>query len=473
MRIWSPDSKSGSDMKYILSDQIALRSWQGAPHAYYIKNRKFAENLSRDEFFLLLCCNGKTELKEDSVLQSLLEKKLCRPAEDGDTLTSWQKLKICDNRYFPRMFWSITDRCGSNCRYCYNAAGMEKPAGEFTWDECRKLIQEASECGIQSVKLSGGEPFLHPDFSDILREIRSAGMQVDRIYTSGENVTKEALEEIRNAEFPPVIKISFDGLGCQDQMHERKGAEEEVRQAIRLCLAYGIRVQAVLNLNRINREVLLPTALYLSKTGIDALQITRTTESPRWKQCAAGDTLSPEEYYDSLLDFTAGYLKSGAKMPVEIWKFLDLNPAKIKKDMGKTESRTDGGNLSDREFVCADNRNMVSIASDGELYPCITMTGLFREQGVSFGNVKKKGLQTYLQSGAYLTEVCRTLGDFRKENPECDSCGYFSCCGGGCPAIALARNGRLRDRSLLQCVYFKKDYREKIQKILEETAGGN
>ena len=473
-------------MKYILSDTIALRSWQGIPHAYYEKNRKFAKGLTRDEFLMLLRCNGKTELEEDDVLRSLLEKKLCRPAEDGDALTSWQRLKLCSNPYFPRMFWSVTDRCGSNCRYCYNAAGAESPVNEFSWEECRKLIQEAAECGVQTVKLSGGEPFLHPHFTEILREIRAAGMQVDRIYTSGENLTQEILDEIKNTEQPPVIKLSFDGLGCQDRCHGREGAEKEALEAIRLCVQNGIRVQAVMNLNRTNRDALLPTALFLSGTGIDALQITRTTESPRWKMCALNDSLEPEEYYDCLLRFTSDYLKSGAKMPVEIWKFLNLDPEKIKEDLknkrktadGNTERReTDsraaddgetGSKYFERNFVCADNRNMISVSADGELYPCITMTGLFREKGISFGNVKKNGLQTYLQSGPYLTEVCRTLGDFKKENPECGSCGYFPSCGGGCPAIALAQTGSLRNRSLVQCVFYKNQIPERIKKIIEE-----
>lgn len=462
-------------MKYILSDSIALRSWQGAPRAYYEKNQKFAKGLNRDEFLMLLRCNGKTELEEDDVLRSLLEKKLCRPAKDGEVLNSWQKLKLCNNLYFPRMFWSITDRCGSNCRYCYNAAGPEKPSAEFSWEECRRLIQEAAECGVQTIKLSGGEPLLHPHFTDILREIRATGMVVDRIYTSGENLTQEILEEIKKAEQAPVMKISFDGLGCQDRCHEREGAEEEALQAIHLCRQNGIRVQVVMTLNRINWDFLLSTALLLSKMGIEALQITRTTESPRWKQRALGNSLEPEEYYECLLKFTADYLKSGAKMPVEIWKFLNLDPEKIRKDL-KNKSNGQDSNAGEaglkdleRDFVCADNRNMISISADGQLYPCITMTGLFREKGVSFGNVKKNGLQTYLKSGPYLEEVCRTLGDFKKDNPECGACEYFYSCGGGCPAIALAQSGSLRNRSMVQCVFYKNKIPEKINKIIREV----
>ncbi|MCI1722818.1 MAG: SPASM domain-containing protein [Lachnospiraceae bacterium] len=173
--------------------------------------------------------------------------------------------------------------------------------------------------------------------------------------------------------------------------------------------------------------------------------------------CALNDSLEPEEYYDCLLRFTSDYLKSGAKMPVEIWKFLNLDPEKIKEDLknkrktadGNTERReTDsraaddgetGSKYFERNFVCADNRNMISVSADGELYPCITMTGLFHEKGISFGNVKKNGLQTYLQSGPYLTEVCRTLGDFKKRIRNADPAGISLPAAADAPQLHLHR----------------------------------
>lgn len=46
-------------MRYILSNHIALRSWQLVPYAYYIKGERNAKGLKADEFVFLSSCDGK------------------------------------------------------------------------------------------------------------------------------------------------------------------------------------------------------------------------------------------------------------------------------------------------------------------------------------------------------------------------------------------------------------------------------
>ena len=46
-------------MKYILNKDIALRSWQLVPFAYYKYGIRRAQKLSSDDFLLLMTCNGK------------------------------------------------------------------------------------------------------------------------------------------------------------------------------------------------------------------------------------------------------------------------------------------------------------------------------------------------------------------------------------------------------------------------------
>jgi len=451
-------------MKYILSDQAALRSWHLIPHACYVKGEKYVRGLTRDEFFHLLRCDGKQELAEDEVLKKLLEEKLCRPAENGETLSEWQRLHLYTNRYFPKLFWSITEKCSCHCLHCYNAAGNADGRSEFTREESLRLIREAKECGIRSVKLTGGEPFLHPCFSEIVREIQANGMQVERIYTGGDHLTQDVLREIRKAGSSPVMKISLDGLGAHGWLHGDDHAEETALRAIRLCIRNGFHVQVVMNLHRKNFDTLLPTALKMSEMGADALQVLRTTESPRVKLCRENLSLEPEEYYDGLLAFTAEYLKSGAAMPVEIWKFLNLDPKTVRETVRRESRPEDMINGSD--LRCSDNRSIVTVAADGELYPCITMTGLLRRAGKSYGNVKKSGLKALLTEGPYLDEICSTLEKFREENKECASCEYFGQCAGGCPAMALAMTGDMHKKSRLQCVFYKGHYPDKIRETV-------
>lgn len=62
---------------------------------------------------------------------------------------------------------SITSKCNMKCVYCHNE-GNEKNS-ELNVDEIRKIIETAAGYGLVSVRLTGGEPLVHPGIEDICR----------------------------------------------------------------------------------------------------------------------------------------------------------------------------------------------------------------------------------------------------------------------------------------------------------------
>ena len=70
-------------MKYILSHNVALRSWWFIPYAYYMRGCYGAKKLSADEFDILKKCDGITSVEPSDLLDSLIERGLCLPAEEG------------------------------------------------------------------------------------------------------------------------------------------------------------------------------------------------------------------------------------------------------------------------------------------------------------------------------------------------------------------------------------------------------
>ena len=95
-------------MTYILNEKIGLRSWWRVPYAYYIKGVCTAQKLTKEEFELLLRCDGQTEIEDGELLTSLLERGFISESQKGEkTLSPWQRME-CDNRYFPAMNWMIT-----------------------------------------------------------------------------------------------------------------------------------------------------------------------------------------------------------------------------------------------------------------------------------------------------------------------------------------------------------------------------
>ena len=68
---------------------------------------------------------------------------------------------------------SLTDRCSLRCTYCLPEGFSDWIPGDhlLTADEIVEVVSIAVSCGIQSVRLTGGEPLLNPQVVDIVRRI--------------------------------------------------------------------------------------------------------------------------------------------------------------------------------------------------------------------------------------------------------------------------------------------------------------
>lgn len=70
---------------------------------------------------------------------------------------------------------SLTDRCNLRCVYCMPKDGLPwQPLTEqLTVDEIIRVVETASICGVKRVRLTGGEPLVHPHIVEIVRQIVS------------------------------------------------------------------------------------------------------------------------------------------------------------------------------------------------------------------------------------------------------------------------------------------------------------
>ena len=203
-------------MFYVLSESIALRSWQFVPQAYYFRDDPFAHWLSDEEFKLLLLCDGEHDIEPSELTESLESRSLIRKCGRGEKMSEWSRHKSYPHRYFPKINLMITGKCNFNCLHCFNAADNAPLMTEWDFDELVGLLDQASDCGIHSFTITGGEPMLHPRFMDIVREIYKRDMFIDELNTNGYFITQEILDEFNAVGCRPMIKISFDGIGCHD-----------------------------------------------------------------------------------------------------------------------------------------------------------------------------------------------------------------------------------------------------------------
>ena len=452
-------------MYYLLNPDIALRSWQRAPYAYYRKHVRNAGRLTAEEFSLLSQCDAQHDLADSAVLDRLLRRGFITACARGaGTLSPWQ-MRTCDNRYCPAMNWMITGKCNYNCLHCFNASDNRALMSEFSMEEAERLLDEAEMCGIHAITITGGEPMCHPNFFEIAEGILRRGMYVEELNTNGYYISAEALQRLRTLGCDPLIKISFDGIGHHDWLRNRAGAQEDALRAIRLCIEYGFRVKVQTNVHRRNIDAMPETAQMLDALGVNEMRIIRTTEVPRWNRNAGDATLGLDEYYDGMLAFAETYAGEEHRMDIDIWQFLTMHPSRRTYRMRPVECGI--GEYRDTLPVCRGNRGMIAVAANGNVFPCMQVSGYYEAKHDIPGNVKRDGLQTILQEGRYLDEVCTTLGDLAAANETCRNCRYFVHCAGGCRAIALTLTGDKLGVDPAKCLFFQGGYPEKIAQTLD------
>jgi len=81
---------------------------------------------------------------------------------------------------------SVTQRCDLNCSHCHKE-GQRPSAEEMTPEEIGRIARVSASIGIRRVKLTGGEPLMRPDISEIVRLVSGAVSEVS-LTTNGQKL---------------------------------------------------------------------------------------------------------------------------------------------------------------------------------------------------------------------------------------------------------------------------------------------
>ncbi|MDO5328547.1 MAG: radical SAM protein [Coriobacteriia bacterium] len=450
--------------KYIINKNIALRSWKIIPYAYYEQGIQLPHLLGEDEFKVMLSCDGNTSFDKNSndeqILNKLIKQGLVHEVKGDEQLNNWQKYRNCNNRIVPYITLEITQKCNFNCLHCFNAADMKVPRHELSFEQICNILDQALECGIQNVLITGGEPMLHPRFMDIMHAIYDRGLIVYELNTNGYFLTREILQEMKDSNMKPKMKVSFDGLGFHDKIRNSKGCEQRTLDAIALCKEYGFDTRAQMQMNKLNVESILPTLIELDKMGVDETRVTRTTESPRWNMTYPDGSIKWSEFYQKALDIVAEYCKNDVSMLVEFWLYFCVNPKS--KTFWCEHVRYNEESFNTARPLCKCNRANISIGANGNVYPCLQMSGAFDALDIKLGNILETPLQELLNDSLYSKLAQSCIKDRIERNNRCKQCPFLKYCGGGCTLMGMIFNGDYFGADNSACVFFRDGWHEKI-----------
>jgi GTP 3',8-cyclase len=135
---------------------------------------------------------------------------------------------------------SLTDKCNMRCVYCMTEDMVFQPNDELmTTPEILRLVSLFARLGIDKIRLTGGEPSIHPDLIPIVQGIRAAGITRISMTTNGLRLTDLA-QPLKEAGLERV-NVSVDTLD-PERFHRvtRWGHLDKVLDGIYAAEAAGL-----------------------------------------------------------------------------------------------------------------------------------------------------------------------------------------------------------------------------------------
>ena len=454
-------------MYYRVNENYALRAWKYVNNVVYNRYLPNPIRVDDDTFELLKCCDGDHDLPESEVLKNLMRQGIISPCRQGGQPSGWSKYRKYDHRFMPGINLMVTGKCNYNCRHCFNSSDNADRMQEWDYDALLDLLDQASDCGVHTITLTGGEPMLHPRFNDIVRAIYDRNMVLVRLLTNGHFLNEDTISLFKELKASPQIIVSFDGVGHHDWMRRYPGAEEDALRVFKLCASSGFQTRAQTQVHRRNIDSMKATLSLLESIGVRITRIIPTVPFPRWEKNAPGASLSVEEYFDRMLDLAEWYLKDGHTMKAVMWHYLALYPSEGRYIM--INDRIPDGKYHPTAPVCYHNRTKMEITCEGKAVPCIQISDYAASLGQTYDSLKDRRLADILNDGEWKNAVCMNLHHLRKDNKECDACEWFNHCCGGCRALAIVHAGKQSGKydytapDPIACHFFKGGWYDKVK----------
>ncbi len=146
------------------------------------------------------------------------------------------------NRKINYLRISVTDRCNLRCRYCMpdNDPRMLSHEDILSFEEIRQVVAVAAISGISKIRLTGGEPLVRKDITDLVAMIASVPGVEDLSMTTNATLLDRFADPLKKAGLQR-INVSLDTMDT-DKFREitRGGALQKVLQGIQAAKSAGL-----------------------------------------------------------------------------------------------------------------------------------------------------------------------------------------------------------------------------------------
>jgi len=197
-----------------------------------------------------------------------------------------RKLELLDGVPALKTYYMyLTGGCNLACRHCwispsYQASGGT--GGHLNYDLLALAIEEGLPLGLNNVKLTGGEPLLHPDFLRIVDLIyeKKLGLIIE---TNGTLMTGSLARYLKEKSTLGHISVSLDGAtaATHDPFRGVKGSFEKAVQGVRQLVNVGYSPQIIMSIHSGNVDEIESLVRLAETLGVGSIKFNLIQPSGR------------------------------------------------------------------------------------------------------------------------------------------------------------------------------------------------
>ena len=321
------------------------------------------------------------------------------------------------------IYFYLTEGCNLCCRHCwispkYQPEGTTCPSLDF--DLFRSIVRQGKSLGLQGVKLTGGEPFFHPDIHGLIEYIRGEELGLD-INTNGTLCTPELAREISKCK-RAFVSVSLDGVNAETHEYIRgvDGCFEAALQGIRNLVKEGLRPQVIMTIMKRNKDQLEEVVRLAESLGAGSVKFNIVQPIERGRELhEAGDTLEIGEL-----------IELGRRVEMELPKKTPLPLFYAHPDAFRPLSRMLGNGR--KSLGACRIFEKIGVLPNGS-YALCSIGSLGEEvKELTFGDSRKDSLEDVWKNTEVLKQIREGLP--KKLEGICGDCLMKEVCMGGCLA---------------------------------------
>jgi len=190
----------------------------------------------------------------------------------------------------------VSGSCNLPCRHCWITPQFSPNGLNGTFvklEHVEKAIREAKTVGLSQVKLTGGEPTLHPRFRELVSLVAGLGVPF-WMETNGTLIDRSLAEFLRDTGKAGTISVSLDGAKAEthEALRMVPGSFDRAVAGIKALVDASFRPQVICSLHQGNVSEAAEVVRLAEKLGCGSVKFNIIQEMGRGERFSREEGLS-------------------------------------------------------------------------------------------------------------------------------------------------------------------------------------